>query len=300
MPKFLTISPTHVGMKKPYAWENFKNGNYVALGWYHTDYSNWDIESIISDLVKHKFKNEKESIDAHKKFYKLEVGDVIAANNVSDGLFGIGIIKSDYKFKKYIHDTGSENRDEFYSHYRDVEWVVTDYQKRKSILGKEDKCWRMRGTVGGLLLLPNYVKRIFDARGIQYERNASDWYGDSELVGYEGEVKEEFRLHKWIERDLIFRNSYKKKYAEIEKCPGCELNPKKAFGISAINFFELHHITPLALRKSDRNSITKESDVLLLCPNCHKLIHKMMSKKNKEIITLDDLKSIINNSCKKK
>ncbi len=295
MPKFLTISPTHVSRKKPYAWEEFKKGNYVSLGWYHTDYSNWTLEKIIKDIVKQKFPNEKEAIDAHRKFYKLEIGDIIAANNVADGLFGIGIIKSDYRFKQFIHDTGSNNKDEFYSHYREVDWVITDYQKRKDLLKKGETCWKIRGTVGGLLKLPDYIKRIFEKNGVKYENNSSDWQGDSELIGYEGEIKEELRLHKWTERDIKFRNSYKAKYAGIKECNGCQLNPKERFGIPAINFLELHHITPLELRKSDKNSITRESDVVLICPNCHKLIHKMMSKRNKKVITLIELVKKIKN-----
>lgn len=32
MAKFLTVSPTHIPGKKPYAWQNFLKGNYVAIG----------------------------------------------------------------------------------------------------------------------------------------------------------------------------------------------------------------------------------------------------------------------------
>ncbi len=33
MPKFTTISPTHIPGKKEYAWERFREGHYVAIGW---------------------------------------------------------------------------------------------------------------------------------------------------------------------------------------------------------------------------------------------------------------------------
>ncbi len=37
MPKFLTVSPTHVAGKKEYAWNNFKKGGYVSIGWLPTE-----------------------------------------------------------------------------------------------------------------------------------------------------------------------------------------------------------------------------------------------------------------------
>ena len=33
MPKFVTVSPTHVPAKKEYAWNNLKTGGYAATDW---------------------------------------------------------------------------------------------------------------------------------------------------------------------------------------------------------------------------------------------------------------------------
>jgi hypothetical protein len=55
MSKFLTISPTHVSGKKPYAWNNFKEGNYVSIGWIDMDLTGWDIEKIISCIKVFRF-----------------------------------------------------------------------------------------------------------------------------------------------------------------------------------------------------------------------------------------------------
>ncbi len=33
MPKFITISPTHVSGKKKYAWSNFLKDGYISIGW---------------------------------------------------------------------------------------------------------------------------------------------------------------------------------------------------------------------------------------------------------------------------
>lgn len=293
MPRFLTISPSQEEKKKPYAWENFLKGNYIALGWYHTNFSGWQLEEIYEDIKKQNFPDESSALYAHEKFYELEVGDVVAANNVNDGLFGIGLIKSDYKFKKYIHDTGSSDKKDFYSHYRDVEWVIDTYQKRKDVLREGETCWRPRGTVGMLHKVPDYIKRLLRNKEVGLEETSVGWIGDTELLGYEGKVREELKLHKWIERDRIFVRNYKQKHSDVKCCKSCDLEPKKRFGINAIDFLELHHITPLSLRKSDKNSITKESDMVLLCPNCHKLIHKMMSQNKNKIVAVNELKEKI-------
>ena len=50
MSKFLTVSPTHVPGKKPFAWNNFKKSNYVSIGWMDVDLTGWNIEKIISYL----------------------------------------------------------------------------------------------------------------------------------------------------------------------------------------------------------------------------------------------------------
>lgn len=290
MPRFLTVSPTHVNGKKPYSWEKFLEGNYIALGWYHTDFTGWTSARIFKDIKRNHFDNETEAIDAHSKFFELEVGDIVAPNNVNHGLFGIGIVKSDYKFKKCIHDTGSNNREDFYSHYREVEWLIDHYQKREDLLAPGETCWEVRGTIGMLNKTPDYIKRLFECERINLAPTSVDWEGDSELIGFEGKTREELKLHKWIERDSTFVQAYKKKYAGVTNCQGCGLHPKSKFGIEAVKFLELHHIYPLALRKSDRNTITGEKDVASLCPNCHKLIHSMMSSSAKEMIELDKLR----------
>lgn len=131
MAKFLTISPTHIPGKKPYAWENFLNGNYVAIGWMDIDLTGWTMEKITSEIKKRNYANESSAIDSFKKFMLLNIGDIVAVNNVNAGLFGVGRIKSDYKFSMHIHDSGAENKNEFYSHYKQVEWIVKEYKRRK-------------------------------------------------------------------------------------------------------------------------------------------------------------------------
>ena len=95
MPKFTTISPTHIEGKKRYAWERFQEGGYVAIGWLqHTDLSGKTIDEIVDLIRADEPDNESTPIEAFKRFLSLDRGDYVAVNNTNHGLFGVGIIES--------------------------------------------------------------------------------------------------------------------------------------------------------------------------------------------------------------
>lgn len=70
------------------------------------DLTGWSIDKIISELKLRNYANESSAIESFKKFLALDIGDIVAVNNVNAGLFGIGRIKSNYKFSMQIYDTG--------------------------------------------------------------------------------------------------------------------------------------------------------------------------------------------------
>lgn len=165
MPKFLTISPTHIPGKKPYAWEKFRDGNYIAIGWGDLDdLTGLSVEQVVSEIRKHHFDSETNAISTFTKFLALEIGDIVAVNNVNFGLFGVGKVTSGYKFKLDMHDTGSEGDDkEFYSHYREVKWLVTDYKRKEDLLRIDEKLWKPYGTTGALENdVPDFIKRLLN------------------------------------------------------------------------------------------------------------------------------------------
>jgi len=104
MPKFLTISPTHIPGKKPYAWEKFRDGNYVAIGWSDLgDLTGLSVEQVVSEIRKHNFDSETNAISTFTKFLALEIGDIVAVNKVNFGLFGVGkVISAKLMVNKYI------------------------------------------------------------------------------------------------------------------------------------------------------------------------------------------------------
>ena len=162
MPQFTTISPTHVPGKKESAWRQFLEGGYVAIGWLRdanlTEKPFNEIERLIREQG---YPNEASAIDSFRKLLALEPGDYVAANNANHGLFGVGVIRSDYKFQPGKHNTGDESDENFYSHYREVEWVRTTYVARRSLVGEGETGWRPYGTVGKLYFeLPPFIERL--------------------------------------------------------------------------------------------------------------------------------------------
>src|SRR5262245_51660384 len=114
MPRFATISPTHISGKKEYAWQNFLRGNYAAIGWLQdVDLTGKSIDEIKSIIRPYKYPNEASAIQSFGRFLELEIGDYLAINNTNHGLFGIGIITSGYKYQFEKHDSGAENKNEY-------------------------------------------------------------------------------------------------------------------------------------------------------------------------------------------
>lgn len=115
----------------------------------------------------------------------------------------------------------------------------------------------------------------------------SELINDEELYGYEGETKRQLKIHKIKERDRTFNKKYRNIYRNITYCPACSFNAKMKYGLNDKNsLLELHHIVPL--KNAKRKKKTRENDVSLLCPNCHRAIHKFMSINQLKTISIND------------
>ena len=66
----------------------------------------------------------------------------------------------------------------------------------------------------------------------------------------------------------------KKKRSDY-KCECCSFDFGKVYGELGRNFIECHHIKPLAASKSGAEIGLK--DLAVLCSNCHRIIHKLLS-----------------------
>jgi predicted Mrr-cat superfamily restriction endonuclease len=163
MPMFTTISPTHVKGQKRSAWERFRDGHYVAIGWLNDiDLTGKPINEITDLIHQRNYDNEAAAIQSFERFFSLRYGDYVAVNNTNAGLFGVGRIKSEYRFDLKKHDCGDPGSSEpFYPHYRDVDWVTTEYVRRSSLVTEGETSWQPYGTVGKVYPeLPPYILRL--------------------------------------------------------------------------------------------------------------------------------------------
>lgn len=72
-------------------------------------------------------------------------------------------------------------------------------------------------------------------------------------------------------------------------CSCCKMNFREKYGEWGEGFIEIHHVKPLsALDKEE--IVHADTDLVPVCSNCHRMIHR----KKGIVLSIEDLKSIIN------
>lgn len=97
------------------------------------------------------------------------------------------------------------------------------------------------------------------------------------------------RVHRYRERDSRLIKRKKEKFkSEFGKlyCQCCDFDFLSKYGAHGEDFIECHHIKPVS--ELGANDTTKLSDLILLCSNCHRMIHR-----KKPWLTLELLKEIL-------
>lgn len=67
-------------------------------------------------------------------------------------------------------------------------------------------------------------------------------------------------------------------------CMGCGFNFEKVYGEWGAGFIHVHHTKPLSYGVGER-IVNAETDMIVLCPNCHSMIHR----RKKKTLSLDEL-----------
>lgn len=88
------------------------------------------------------------------------------------------------------------------------------------------------------------------------------------------------RLHKIRERNPHLRNKLIRKMKDRGKlqCELCGFSPELFNDLYFESVFEAHHIIPISETSGKK---TQLNDLLLLCANCHRALHKAISKERK-------------------
>ena len=89
------------------------------------------------------------------------------------------------------------------------------------------------------------------------------------------EGKQKLKTHIYRERNQkviqIAKNRFKQKYGYLY-CEACGFDFYKQYGEIGEDYIEGHHSIPVSeLKENDK---TKPEDIILLCSNCHRMIHR--------------------------
>lgn len=99
-----------------------------------------------------------------------------------------------------------------------------------------------------------------------------------------------YKLHKLRERDNKLnqkkKDLYFEKYGKLD-CEVCGFDFYETYGELGKGFIEAHHRIPLS--EIDGETTTKLKDLALVCPNCHRMLHKAIDN-----LSVDELKNKIN------
>jgi len=71
-------------------------------------------------------------------------------------------------------------------------------------------------------------------------------------------------------------------------CLACGFNYESKYGEHGKDFIEVHHINPVS-RNLEKKNIDPNKDLVVLCSNCHRMIHRNKMK----ILSLEDLQELI-------
>jgi 5-methylcytosine-specific restriction enzyme A len=108
------------------------------------------------------------------------------------------------------------------------------------------------------------------------------WEADDDIIrdsaadgaGTSLEQAKRYRQHRAIERQPSHSRLVKKKLGT--RCMGCLFELSELYGPIASGYIEAHHLIPLS--SLDENEIVRfdpGTDFAVLCPNCHRIIHRM-------------------------
>lgn len=99
-----------------------------------------------------------------------------------------------------------------------------------------------------------------------------------------------YRTHRSIERNASHSKLVKKLQGTI--CKGCDKDPAKLYGEIGEGLVDAHHLKPLStLAEGEMVRLDPNKDFVVLCPNCHRAIHRMQNQAD-----LAGLRALIQNS----
>lgn len=132
------------------------------------------------------------------------------------------------------------------------------------------------------VLFPKSPMPLFPTKPATVEAGSFDYKADDNLTANKNDDDEEqfikekqtYRCQNAIERNTRYADKVKKVHGL--QCECCNLDFGKQYGEIGEGFIEVHHIIPLSsLTPESYKAYNIEKDFAVLCPNCHRMIHRL-------------------------
>ena len=81
-----------------------------------------------------------------------------------------------------------------------------------------------------------------------------------------------FRIHKRIERNAALVKLVKQ--SKPSSCEVCSVDLGERYGELGRGYIEAHHLRPMSSLKGTKAELDPVRDFAVLCPNCHRMVHK--------------------------
>lgn len=121
-----------------------------------------------------------------------------------------------------------------------------------------------------LTLAAELIRAELDDTDGEPEQLLSD---ESEYVGREGRLH--YRTHLSRERDrrlVVLRKQYAMRQHKRLACEACDFDFGAVYGPRGLGYVEAHHVN--AVREMEEDAATRFEDLMLLCANCHRIVHR--------------------------
>lgn len=295
MPKAWKIAPgEHAN-----AWSECRDWGCILIGWRKLgDYSRFKSEKAIRKALKRAYPDWKTGTGprAARSVWRFanDVGmeDLVIANDGRSSIVGIGVIESEYLAPG---SAKNPSQNEWYRSARLVDWRVTEPVQLRKFFFVQDTVWPLDPSRcdeirrAYLKKYPGFKKKLaelFD--GLEPHVNLNDtetlrlFSGESDLEG----LRSEYRATR-AKRSRRLRN--KALHLARGRCAVCQRDFSKLLGGRGQRVLQVHHCQQLSARKVP--SVTKLTDLVVVCANCHLLLHLDTNK----TMTVDQLRNLLKN-----
>lgn len=83
-----------------------------------------------------------------------------------------------------------------------------------------------------------------------------------------------YNLHRVAERNNTHSKRVKAHYPDV--CMGCDTDYSSIYGDAGKSMLDAHHLTAIANLAEDEKARFTVEDFAVLCPNCHRIIHRLI------------------------